>query len=58
MSNYRESLCNRMINLYGFEHPAVIQFCQLAEHWRGDDKVLRIVVEAHEGNPEYWGSED
>lgn len=53
MSNYRESLCDRMIRLYGYEHPAVIQFCQLAEHWRGDDKVLCIVVEAHESNPEY-----
>ena len=58
MSNYRESLCNRMINLYGYEHPSVIYFCGLAETWRGDDNVLRIFVEAHEGNLEYWGSKD
>ena len=58
MSNYRKSLCLRMINLYGFEHPSVIYFCEMAESWLGDDNTLRIFVEAHEGNPEYWGSED
>ena len=54
MSNYRESLVNRMITLYGFEDPVVIEFARMCEYWRGDEKVLRIIVEAHEGNPYYW----
>ena len=51
MSNYRESLINRMINLYGYEHPAVIKFAELAEYWRGGDNVLRVIVESHEACP-------
>jgi hypothetical protein len=51
MSNYRESLINRMINLYGYEHPAVIKFAELAEYWRGGDNVLRVIVESHEAYP-------
>ena len=55
MSNYRESLINRMINLYGYEHPAVIKFAELAEYWRGGDNVLRVIVESHEAYPlEDW----
>jgi hypothetical protein len=51
MSNYRESLVDRMINLYGYEHPAVIKFAELAEYWRGGDNVLRVIVESHEAYP-------
>ena len=51
MNSYRESLVNRMINLYGYEHPAVINFAELAEYWRGDEKTLRIIVESHESCP-------
>ena len=51
MNNYRESLINRMINLYGYEHPIVIEFAELAEHWRGDEQVLRVIVESHETYP-------
>ena len=58
MSKYRESLIDRMINLYGYEHHSVIYFARLCETWQGDDNTLRIFVEAHEGNPEYWGAED
>lgn len=51
MNRYRESLIDRMITLYGFEHPAVINFAELAEYWRGDEQVLRIIVESHESCP-------
>ncbi len=51
MNRYRESLVDRMITLYGFESPVVIQFARLAEYWRGDEQVLRIIVEAHEAHP-------
>ena len=48
MNRYRESLVDRMITLYGFESPVVIDFAKLAEYWRGDEQVLRIIVESHE----------
>ena len=51
MSNYCESLINRMINLYGYEHPAVIQFAELAERGCCNDNVLRVIVESHETYP-------
>ena len=51
MNRYRESLVDRLIALYGYEHPAVIDFAKLAEYWRGDEKVLRIIVESHESFP-------
>ena len=51
MNRYRESLIDRMITLYGFEAPVVIKFAQLAEYWRGDEQVLRIIVETHEACP-------
>ena len=51
MNSYRESLVDRMITLYGFEAPVVIQFAQLAEYWQGDEQVLRILVESHEAYP-------
>lgn len=48
MNRYRESLVDRMIALYGYEHLIVIDFAKLAEYWHGDEKVLRIIVESHE----------
>ena len=51
MNSYRESLVDRMITLYGYEHPVVIDFAKLAESWQGDEKVLRIIVESHESFP-------
>lgn len=54
MSNFRENLIDRMIRLYGFENPMVIEFCRMCEDWEDNqwnDKVLRILVEAHEANP-------
>lgn len=51
MNRYRESLVDRMITLYGFESHVVIQFARLAEYWRGDEQVLRIIVETHEASP-------
>ena len=57
MTKFREELLDRMIKLYGFEHPLVIQFAQsclcytdpsLAPMWDG---VLKTLVECHEANP-------
>ena len=54
MSNFRESLIDRMIHLYGFENPIVIDFCRLCESWaQGDewDHLLEVLVSAHEASP-------
>jgi len=43
----REEYLSRMIHLYGFEHPAVIQFSELME-WGMSDETLKTLVEGHE----------
>ena len=43
----REELLTRMIHLYGFEHPAVIQFAELMERGASDE-TLTTIVESHE----------
>ena len=50
----RDDLLNRMIKLYGFENPIVIQFAQLCESYEENewcDKMLYLLVEAHESDP-------
>lgn len=50
----RENLIDRMIRIYGFEHPLVIQFAELCErmaYTKANDKALMMLVEAHEENP-------
>lgn len=47
----REKLLDRMIALYGYENLMVIEFARLCETWEENewnDKVLTILVEAHE----------
>lgn len=54
MTHYRERLIDRMIAIYGFENPIVIEFCRLCENWEiteWNDKVLTILVAAHEADP-------
>lgn len=56
----RDKLMERMIHLYGLENPIVVDFCRLCDtlavnDW--NDKVLQIVVEAHEADPQIF-SED
>lgn len=60
MNEMRENLIDRMIRIYGFENPIVIDFCRLCETWAsGDqwDRALEILVEAHEADPQI-GIED
>lgn len=52
----RENLIDRMIRIYGFEHPIVIQFAELCErmaHTEANDKALMMLVESHEENPAF-----
>ena len=54
MNTMRKNLIDRMIRIYGFEHPSVIWFTDLCERWKDtkeNDKVLRIIVESHEEFP-------
>ena len=52
MSNFRESLIDRMIRIYGFENPIVIEFCRLCENWpKNWDKFLAALVKSHEEFP-------
>ena len=54
MNTMRKNLIDRMIKIYGFEHPSVIWFVDLCERWKDtkdNDKVLRIIVESHEEFP-------
>lgn len=43
----REEYLSRMIHLYSFEHPAVIQFAELMEQGASDE-TLKTLVESHE----------
>ena len=54
MSKRREALVDRMIRLYGFEHPIVIQFCELCESLENCavfDYHLGLLVKCHEEEP-------
>lgn len=47
----REQLLDRMIRMYGFEHPIVIDFARMCEEWsptENNDKALEILVKCHE----------
>lgn len=51
MTELREELINRMIRIYGYENPVVIQFCELCEkldYTEWNNKCLTILVKAHE----------
>lgn len=52
----RENLIERMIAIYGYENPIVVQFCQMCETWahnNWNDKMLTVLVEVHEADPCY-----
>ena len=54
MSTIRKNLIDRMVRIYGFEHPVVIEFTELCERWedtKNNDTILRLAVEYHEEYP-------
>ena len=54
MNPMRENLLDRMIKIYGFEHPIVIRFAKQCERWEDTaiyDTILRLAVESHEKYP-------
>ena len=51
MTKLCEELITRMIRIYGYENPVVIQFCELCEkldNTEWNNKCLTILVTAHE----------
>ena len=51
----REKLIDRMIRIYGFENPIVIEFCKLCEVWANTedmDRLLEVIVKSHEEFPQ------
>ena len=56
MSTMRKNLIDRMIKIYGVEHPAVIHFTELCERWEDteiSDTILQLAVETHEEYPNF-----
>ena len=54
MNTMRKNLIDRMIRIYGSEHPIVIHFteqCERMEDNAINDIILRLAVEAHEKFP-------
>ena len=57
----REKLIDRMIRIYGFENPIVIEFCKLCEVWGNTedmDRLLEFIVMSHEEHPEFNSEEE
>lgn len=61
MNKIREQLIDRMIRLYGFEDEIVIMFINFCESYEDNDlhdKMLTVLVEAHEAMPVIIGEDD
>ena len=57
----REKLIDRMIRIYGFENPIVIEFCRLCEIWEDTnekDRFLEVIVKSHEEFPQFDNEEE
>lgn len=51
MSEIREKMVDRMIQIYGFEHPIVLEFCRHCENENISDRFLNLLVSCHEEFP-------
>lgn len=54
MNELREKLIDRMIRIYGFESPIVVDFCRCCEIFPNNeahDKTLQTLVIVHEECP-------
>jgi len=64
MTDFRNDLLSRMIHLYGFENPIVIQFAEVCESYTTPetsaqwDKILKFLVESHEAHPYFPNEEE
>ena len=56
MSDFRETLLDRMTSIYGLENPIILDFvwqCENFEENEWNNKILETLVKAHEANPYY-----
>ena len=44
----KEKLIDRMVRIYGFENPIVIEFCRMCERGEIIEDLLELIVELHE----------
>lgn len=54
MTNFRNRLIDRMVRVYGLEHPVVIVFAKWCEEWEENwwnDKILAALVASKENDP-------
>jgi hypothetical protein len=51
--NEKENLLDRMIRIYGFEHPITIAFAKLIENPDFPTQYLELIVRSHEEDPQY-----
>ena len=57
----REKLIDRMVRIYGFENPIVIDFCKLCEVWDDTEemnRLLEVIVKSHEEFPQLDSEEE
>ena len=54
----KEKLIDRMVRIYGFENPIVIEFCRMCERGEIIEDLLELIVEAHEKCPQLDDEEE
>ena len=54
----KEKLIDRMVRIYGFENPIVIEFCRICERGEIIEDLLELIVEAHEEYPQFDDEEE
>mgnify|MGYP001772292196 CR=1 FL=1 len=48
----KEKLIDRMVHIYGFENPIVIEFCRMCDRGEIIEDLLDLIVELHEKCPQ------
>ena len=54
----KEKLIDRMVRIYGFENPIVIEFCRMCERGEIIEDLLELIVELHEKCPQLDDEEE
>ena len=54
----KEKLIDRMVRIYGFENPIVIEFCRMCERGEIIEDLLELMVELHERCPQFDDEEE
>ena len=54
----KEKLIDRMVRIYGFENPIVIEFCRMCERGEIIEDLLELIVELHEKCPQFNDEEE